>query len=69
VANLDATKETNRQSHAIEQVGRDEFRLVTIIPENNRRDSALDHALEETFPASDPVSIIISEVVRVKSVR
>ena len=46
----------------------DEFRFVTTVPVNGRRDSALDRALEETFPASDPVSITISEVVRVKSV-
>jgi hypothetical protein len=39
------------------------FRLITVVPTDRQR--ALDHALEETFPASDPISITISEVVRV----
>jgi hypothetical protein len=39
---------------------------VTIAPSDQR---ALDHALEGTFPASDPVAITITEVVRVKPQR
>ena len=42
------------------------FRIVTIAPSDQR---ALDHALEGTFPASDPVAITITEVVRVKPQR
>jgi hypothetical protein len=41
-----------------------DYRIVTVVPAE--RQHALDHALEETFPASDPVSITITEVVRVK---
>ena len=33
----------------------------------SEQDLALDLALEETFPASDPVSITISEVVQVRA--
>ncbi len=45
-------------------VGEFEFRVATIA--RQERERALDRALEETFPASDPISITISEVVRVK---
>jgi hypothetical protein len=44
-----------------------QFRVVTTVP--SERQHALDHALEETFPASDPVSITITEVVRVRDAR
>lgn len=47
-----------------DEPSRFEFRVVTIAPDDKQR--ALDHALEETFPASDPVSITITEVVRVR---
>jgi hypothetical protein len=39
------------------------IRIVTVAPADRQR--ALDRALEETFPASDPISITITEVVRV----
>ena len=39
------------------------FRIITVVPSEGQH--ALDRALEETFPASDPVSITITEVVRV----
>ena len=38
-----------------------DFRIVNVAPQNRQ---TLDRALEETFPASDPVSITISQVVR-----
>jgi hypothetical protein len=68
VRNLHLAKETEQTHELGAHAERDEFYLVITIPANSRRDSALDHALEETFPASDPVSITISEAVRVKSV-
>jgi hypothetical protein len=43
-----------------------EYRVVNVAPSDRH---TLDRALEETFPASDPVSIMISEVVRVKPTR
>ena len=58
------------QGHSAPQKGNDpparfKFRVVTIVP--SERQHALDHALEETFPASDPISITITEAVRVPS--
>ena len=44
------------------------FRLVTVTSHGRNGESALDQALEETFPASDPVSITISKIVRVESI-
>ena len=38
------------------------FRIVNVRLQSQQ---TLDRALEETFPASDPVSITISQVVRV----
>ena len=52
---------------ASDQPSHFKFRIVTIVP--SERQGALDHALEETFPASDPVSITITVVVRVTSGR
>ena len=43
-----------------------DFRIVNVAPQNRQ---TLDRALEETFPASDPVSITISQVVRVAKSR
>jgi hypothetical protein len=60
---------TELQSSTHRQAGRGEstqatrFRVVNVTGSKQ----ALDHALEETFPASDPVSITISLVVRVHS--
>jgi len=48
--------------------GQQSNRSLEIDPTSkSEQDLALDLALEETFPASDPVSITISEVVRVKA--
>lgn len=40
-----------------------EFRTISLV--RGERENALDLALEETFPASDPVSITITVAVRV----
>lgn len=52
---------------APDEPSRFKFRIITVVPADKQR--ALDQALEETFPASDPVSITITEVVRVTPVR
>jgi hypothetical protein len=41
------------------------FKFQTITLVRGEQEHALDQALEETFPASDPVSITITVAVRV----
>jgi hypothetical protein len=46
----------------LEDAENSDFRIVNVPPQSRH---TLDLALEETFPASDPVSITISQVVRI----
>lgn len=56
-----ASSQASRSAESVDRKGK--FRTVGIELPNNL-DRALDHALEETFPASDPISIAISKIVR-----